>query len=80
MDHIYAELMNKTKKSKTGTQKYKILSCQKTIDVDKDTTSWIELKELIKNNTELRIFDAILLKTRKIVVKIGKSIFLLEIK
>jgi len=73
MYHIYAELMNKNKNSNSTTQKYKILSCQKSIDVDKDTTSWIELKELVKSNNDLKIFDAVLLKTRKIVVKIGKS-------
>lgn len=68
MDHIYAELMNKNKNSNSNTQKYKILSCQKSINVNKDSTRWIELKGLIKSN-----LDAILLKTTKIVIKIGKS-------
>jgi len=46
MDHIYAELMNKN--SNSNTQKYKILSCQKTATNNIDTSSWIDLKEIIK--------------------------------
>ena len=74
MNSIYAELINKTKKSKTNTQKYKILSCQKTINNNNiDTSTRIDLKEIIKKNKDLIIFNALLLETTKIIVKIGKS-------
>jgi hypothetical protein len=73
MDKIYAELMTKNKNSNSNTQKYEILPCQKLINSNNDTNNWIELKELIKKTNELKIFDAILLHTPKIIVKIGKS-------
>jgi hypothetical protein len=73
MEDIYIELMNKNKHSNTNTQKYKIISCQKTINNNNNTTGWIKLEEVIKKHKDLIIFNALLLKSTKIVVKIGKS-------
>jgi hypothetical protein len=70
---IIAELMSKNKNSNSNTQKYKFLSCQNVIDTNKDTTNWIKLNEIIKKNNDLIIFDAILFKTKNIILKIGKS-------
>jgi thiamine kinase-like enzyme len=74
MEHIYAFLMSKNKNSNSNGQKYEILSCQKSIDSNKNTKKFIDLKEIIKDNkNNLKIFDAILFKTTKIVVKISTS-------
>jgi hypothetical protein len=58
MDHIFAELMNKNKNSNSNTQKYKILSCQKTIDN--------------KRQTRIKCYDIILNKVHKKIINNSK--------
>jgi hypothetical protein len=70
---IIAERMPKYKYSKTETESYKVINCQKIVDRNYDTSNWIYLDELIKKNNDLKIFNGLLTKTYKIVVKIGKS-------
>jgi hypothetical protein len=59
----------KSKKSHNKTQKYKI-ECQQRIDENYDTTRWISLKEIIKKNKDIKIFNG-LINNINIIVKIG---------
>ena len=61
INYIYAEIMNKNKKSKSNTEKYNVLPCKNSIDNNIDTSRWIELTDNIKKNKDLLIFNAILL-------------------
>lgn len=72
MSVIFSEI-GKSKKSHNQTIKYKILNCQEKIDKSNNTTNWIDLKEIIKQSRELKIFNGLLNKSYNIVVKIGVS-------
>lgn len=56
----------KSKKSHNKTQKYKIMPTIN--DENYDTTSWISLKEIIKKNKDIKIFNGLI---NNIIVKIG---------
>jgi len=72
-NHIYGYNLPKNKNSKTFTETYHVIDCQKKINQNFDTTPWINLTEIIKNKKNLRFFKAILSKTHDIIVKIGTS-------
>ena len=68
---IILGLMEKTNKhSETKTEKYEILDCQKTFDKFVDTRKIINLKNLIKDIKDLKIFEASFFESN-IVIKIG---------
>ena len=71
--NIIAQPLSKTKNSISTMNTYKVLPCQNITDKNYDTTNWISLDEIIKNNKDLRIFKALLTKTYNIIVKIAKS-------
>ena len=72
MSVIFSEI-GKSKKSHNQTIKYKIFNCQEKIDKSNNTTHWINLKEIIKQSSELKIFNGLLNKSYNIVIKIGVS-------
>lgn len=74
MNNIYAESMNKNKHSNTKSEKYEILANQNIID---NNNNLINLKEIIKENN-LIIFEKLLTKITKTVIKICKSDMILK--
>lgn len=72
MDNIYLESI-KGSQSKTPTEKYKVITCQETVNKNYDTTQWISLQDIIKKTKDLKIFKGLLLSKYTIIIKIGKS-------
>jgi hypothetical protein len=70
---IIINLLNKDNRhSETNTQKYEVINCQNMFDKNIDTTKYIKLLDIIKESSDMKIFDALFAKTQ-IVIKIGKS-------
>jgi hypothetical protein len=70
---FYLESIDKNKYSESQTEKFKVLKCQQLVDNNTDTTSWILLEDIIKQNKDLKILKGLLLPKYSIIVKIGKS-------
>ena len=71
MEQIYIEPINKNKNYNNLSKKFKIINCYDKINIDYDTSKWIKLNSIIKNNDDLKIFNSNLLTEQKIIIKIG---------
>jgi hypothetical protein len=73
MTNFYFKLLNKDNKhSENNAIKYETIGCQSIITKDYDTTKIIKLEDIIKENSDLKIFEGLFLKIN-VVIKISNS-------